>query len=423
MITFQYSSYRVAFYLKEKEDTPVYYDEKEDRDKVIGLDNRKNITDYENKLLYNSGRYPLKENVVQEVRHMLIYGYNPRSHAIHPFIKQLYEKQMEHFCSIFPYEFRRENEENLIYPCPSLEEEQRDSIIVAGNSGAGKSRWCALFCETYNFTYPERKIYLFSEKVEDKALDKLSYVKRVPKKEWEDFCGDFNDEEEEKLVKKRMAKRKRELPKKKVKVENGHFTVDDSDSFSDGSQCAEVDDKTAKQKYDFNISEFEDKRGRKISEDDEDVGDDDEQQKKRAEKDEKTIQNFKNSLFIFDDIEDTTPQSTRKFIFSFKDFINRLGRSSNIDIIICRHILMDYGRTRNDLNEATMVTLFPNHTDRFHLIYYCKEKLLLNDESIDKVVNCSDRWVTIHKRNKVCLSPSKVWVMKDVYKNNKKTKK
>src|SRR5208282_5468665 len=124
MLTLFQSGYKVAIYIKDNKVSGVYFEEKEDKNKVIGLENRKNITDYEDKALYYSGRYPLKESVQQDVRKLLIYGYDPRSQAIHPFVKQLYDKQMEHFCSIFPYEFRRENEDCSIYPCPSLEAEQ-----------------------------------------------------------------------------------------------------------------------------------------------------------------------------------------------------------------------------------------------------------------------------------------------------------
>ena len=62
---------------------------------------------------------------------------------------------------------------------PNDDKDQRDSIYVCGPSGSGKSTFISSFIEEYIKKYPKRPIVLFSNKSEDKALDKFKPL-RIP---------------------------------------------------------------------------------------------------------------------------------------------------------------------------------------------------------------------------------------------------
>lgn len=64
-------------------------------------------------------------------------------------------------------------------PLPMNVEGQRQVIQLGAPSGAGKSFLAAQYAKNYHTLWPDRPILLFSRKNEDKAFDKLDYVKRV----------------------------------------------------------------------------------------------------------------------------------------------------------------------------------------------------------------------------------------------------
>lgn len=53
---------------------------------------------------------------------------------------------------------------------------ERDIIYCTGQSGSGKSYWCAQYCQQYKRIYPSRKIYLISSLAEDDTLEKLNEI-------------------------------------------------------------------------------------------------------------------------------------------------------------------------------------------------------------------------------------------------------
>lgn len=53
-------------------------------------------------------------------------------------------------------------------------------IMLAGRSGSGKSFWLAEYLMQFVKYYPKYRIYLLSQKTEDKLLDKIPNLKRIP---------------------------------------------------------------------------------------------------------------------------------------------------------------------------------------------------------------------------------------------------
>jgi type II secretory pathway predicted ATPase ExeA len=62
---------------------------------------------------------------------------------------------------------------------PTLDENNRDVIRVAGQSGSGKSYWVKKFAENYQKIWPDRNVYLISQLEEDATLDSM---KNPPKR-------------------------------------------------------------------------------------------------------------------------------------------------------------------------------------------------------------------------------------------------
>lgn len=67
-------------------------------------------------------------------------------------------------------------DEGIIQPLPNFNETQR--IFISGPTGSGKSYYIRLWLKQYIKVYPKRKIYLFSDMLEDKALDDFKNLKR-----------------------------------------------------------------------------------------------------------------------------------------------------------------------------------------------------------------------------------------------------
>jgi len=80
----------------------------------------------------------------------------------------------------------------------------RDTIYICGAAGSGKSYWAGKYLIEYRKIFKDNPIYLFSEGTEDKALDNIKGIKRIPLDDellaepiqWQDFencCVVFDD--------------------------------------------------------------------------------------------------------------------------------------------------------------------------------------------------------------------------------------
>jgi DNA replication protein DnaC len=67
-----------------------------------------------------------------------------------------------------------------------------DTIYLAGSAGVGKSFWVAKYLVEFKRYYPKYKIYLFSQKLQDKHLDELIH-KRIPLAQIEDAQFEISD--------------------------------------------------------------------------------------------------------------------------------------------------------------------------------------------------------------------------------------
>ena len=70
---------------------------------------------------------------------------------------------------------RLNNENEMFYPSVMdyNKSNQVDTIYITGQTGCGKSSFIRNYCINFKMKYPKAKIYLFSSKKEDRALDDL----------------------------------------------------------------------------------------------------------------------------------------------------------------------------------------------------------------------------------------------------------
>jgi len=107
-------------------------------------------------------------------------------------------------------------------------------------------------------------------------------------------------------------------------------------------------------------------------------------------------QDLQDTLNIFDDI-DTLPINIRKPIDHLKSHILETGRHYNAAIIVTSHMISNYKSTRQVLNEATSVTLFPKASGSYHINKYLQSHMGFTKLQQERFHNLDSRWVTLFR--------------------------
>jgi len=354
----------IAVYCGNEPDSkpqPIYLIDKYHPDLLILK--RNNLTSYINPETFKNGklRYPVGQSVINGIYQAISSGIILNASKCEPIMYNYYTMIMNEIVEMLPSRYIAEKNHRF-FACPTKRRNQRDFVIASGPSGVGKSWFAADYCTTYNWMYPDRKIYLLSAKEYDEAFDTLKCVERVPQKDWKKFMGDFKINEAAEMVIDKKA------PTKRV-----HYTDDDDD----GDEAIETTD--ADLEKEIAAAEALEKE-EKVSEIPKKV-------------------DFKNSLFVFDDIEHITPDEAKKLLQKFKAYIMQVGRSSQIDIVLCNHMQMNYKETRDELNECTAVVMFPKSATIYHMQRYLKTHLGLDAVQVNRIINSHYRWVMLYKQH------------------------
>jgi hypothetical protein len=104
-----------------------------------------------------------------------------------------------------------------------------------------------------------------------------------------------------------------------------------------------------------------------------------------------------NTLCIFDDV-DTLPTNIRKPIDVLRSHIIEIGRHSNSSILVTSHMISNYLSTRQILNEATSVTVFPKASGKYHINRYLTTHLGFNKQQIEKFHRLKSRAITLYRQ-------------------------
>jgi nicotinamide riboside kinase len=124
------------------------------------------------------------------------------------------------------------------------------------------------------------------------------------------------------------------------------------------------------------------------------------------------LEDFKDSLVIFDDTDIIKPKKLRDEVDHLRDEILQGGRHKNITCLITNHNMVGKD-LKTVLNECHTITFFPANYNR-QLKYLLNEYLGLDKNQIKKIRQTKSRWVTVFKSfPQVILTENEVYLAKN----------
>ena len=110
-----------------------------------------------------------------------------------------------------------------------------------------------------------------------------------------------------------------------------------------------------------------------------------------------TLNELKNTLILYDDVECNPSKEIAKELIRVSDLILQQGRSFRCSFVYISHQSNNYKATRNILNECHHVVVFPAMTTRYSLNYLFGKYFGFSKEVISKICKLPSRWVQITK--------------------------
>lgn len=114
-------------------------------------------------------------------------------------------------------------------------------------------------------------------------------------------------------------------------------------------------------------------------------------------KDPITLNELENSLVLFDDVECNTSKEIDKELTRISDLILQQGRSYKCSFVYISHQANNYKATRNILNEAHHIVVFPSMSTRYSLNYLFGKYFGFDKNTIGKICKLPSRWVQVTK--------------------------
>ena len=107
---------------------------------------------------------------------------------------------------------------------------------------------------------------------------------------------------------------------------------------------------------------------------------------------------IEDSLTVFDDIDTLRNARLKASITGLRDWLLEQGRHFNIRMLITSHLLSNYKSTRQVLNEATAVVVFPKSgSGTYHIKNFLKTYCGFDKDQKKKFINLPSRWVAIYR--------------------------
>ena len=110
-----------------------------------------------------------------------------------------------------------------------------------------------------------------------------------------------------------------------------------------------------------------------------------------------SLEDLKDSLTIFDDIDVIPGRTLRRYIQDLRDQCLQHGRHNNINMICTTHQLMNYKETKILLMEATKVVFFPTSGGAAQIKRFLKSYGELDSREISDIFKIKSRWVMLNK--------------------------
>ena len=110
-----------------------------------------------------------------------------------------------------------------------------------------------------------------------------------------------------------------------------------------------------------------------------------------------TLNELKNTLILYDDVECNPSKEIAKELIRVSDLILQQGRSFRCSFVYISHQANNYKATRNILNEAHHIVVFPAMCTRYSLNYLFGKYFGFSKEVISKICKLPSRWVQVTK--------------------------
>jgi hypothetical protein len=114
------------------------------------------------------------------------------------------------------------------------------------------------------------------------------------------------------------------------------------------------------------------------------------------------IEELKNSLCLFDDIDNIEPYPVREAVYQIQNALLETGRHTDTTVLSCAHLLTNYKQSRVLINESTNVVMFPKSGTAHQIKRFLKEYIGLDTKTIQMIMNLPSRWICIKKNYPVC---------------------
>jgi len=121
---------------------------------------------------------------------------------------------------------------------------------------------------------------------------------------------------------------------------------------------------------------------------------------------------FKNSIVIFDDIDNISDKKVRESVYAILNNILEIGRHSNTSVLITNHLTTNGKDTRRIFNEAHAVVFFPFAGSGKGLRYMTEVYLGLDKNQMKKIRSTKSRWCCVFKNY-----PPAIMTEKDLWLN------
>lgn len=127
-----------------------------------------------------------------------------------------------------------------------------------------------------------------------------------------------------------------------------------------------------------------------------------------------TVEDFKNSLVIFDDIDVISNKIWRKAVYQIMNEVLETGRHYYCSCLITNHLPTARDDTKRVLNECHTITYFPHSGNASTLKRLLVEIVGIEKEDMKKIKNLKSRWATIYKNYpQIAMTEKDIWLLKD----------
>jgi len=125
-----------------------------------------------------------------------------------------------------------------------------------------------------------------------------------------------------------------------------------------------------------------------------------------------TIDDFKNSLVIFDDIDVISDKKVREAVYKILNSILETGRHTKTSCINTNHLPTAKNETRRILNEAHAIVYFPHSGSVRGINYLLTDYVGLTKEDIQVIKGMKSRWCCIFKNYpQIAMTERQLWLV------------